>query len=1628
MDAKQIESLLKNLNAQEKKKAGTVSPDYIDFLKDALETAKLLDKSKVFKDSFNAPMKDQFYRQVDKINTIYSGKLGMGSTAAEIESGDEALADLRGELAGLKNVSDMITTADMGIGQQARKMYDNSLQRSQALEWKAKENTDRHARQADEKKVERQLQVMDETRVQWSENMTEQNRNRLDKDSEETINYIIGSANMIGSDKTVDNKAKSSRLNAVNRLQIFYYDNMMLPEQRHALRNITQAQDLQNYVTTTFTEVRTYLEDLRQNDPEKYNNFSDFLQSSENKLGDDLKRVVNTVRYNTWTDWATAEYNAQQELDEYQKLGKQELMQKHGLKTDDQFYFQAMLESNEDYKKNPLNRGVMDVLGMDENALPESIEIGGRQRNLREELHQIKASAYKLASGVTAMYVPEKDGTPHYMNLQEIDSLSTDTFELDRQLGRFTRGLENAGIDLPEKEQLQSFRKEAKNLSLSLSVAERYINDNANADTKETVRPFSMYELQGQMNPDLVRGALNGAAEVQDLTNEINEHYGPQSNSARKEKFPEKRLKLIGDMNTNIKNLTEDVMPKLLKSSTSEEGFFAPLTREQVREAGEAFTKTKDSIADYIRDVRSRREKGEKISEEEDDLYRTVNGMYSYVSEKAKLMDYLDDDRKGKKLSDEIERFNDNEASRRERERETGQPQDSLYDRERINQLTYAMNCKQLMNDGMMIAPFLFEDPQAQRGMELMSMKLAQKNIEDLKKREAALGNVKWENGKRDLTNAPEYRDRFQQVGDYEHIVQYATKNDWNQFEKVMTDAIGRFPDYLKDIEVTDGKGNKTTVNVAQKMSEQIKDAKIDSNIADFMERDFIDDLILGADQNISDVDRDALEYHLKGVKRTLNNAGFSVEAQQALADPFMFIPDGYNEGVMRENINTLFGDQDRTVKQNTMENAKLPVHGTRAKQEDYVDVKMATVRGNFDKTAIDGKEFYTTTEDFRASDFVARIPGEKNVDEVAAALKGLSGREIEEVMAEERKLQFAGAKQAQIQKARDAINKARGSLQQDGRYKNVSDLREFETYDKGEYIESMADLQVMDYLTGVGVRDTNDLRMGFKKNQDGNVELTGLSAANSMKNLPFRTMSAADDKKLVQPEDMLVMSADMYEKVKRWKTALDDPEQKGLTETEKKIFASLNSNQMDGFKRRLNHLTNTIEDPEKTEYSDFKHNRLSKLYGLDVKPGAIRVLNKEQFGQLYLDDLTVGKNEAAPKDKKTAKARNLFDTMADLPQKCSDAIADKIAGRFSDPDEKKFGKGLNSITKSFYLNDKERMDKELNRSMAMHKMQRAAQIMGKAFELSEKTDKEYTWHKVFGDSGRFADIMDSAEKLNSTVADNMNLIADENKYLKNRNAFSPERQKEIENFRSQRLAHIQNLAKEQGQPVPTELPPLAQDQHLFFRSLEAMDELRSKMEKYMDKRKNPSTAFGKERYKTIMDMYNEVNNSIAEYATLTGDTSLSPRTVSATADKPYSAVYSNMYADRTAYEMTTPYYHKTELKKQAENDAIQRGLREMDLRNAARREGRAIPKKEDFTMVDRQEMVVLSEKEVEELKAAAPSKHQDQRKKINIDELKGKEPKKESKIPASKKEPVKVDEKNEVLNNNKPIGPKKGK
>ena len=72
-------------------------------------------------------------------------------------------------------------------------------------------------------------------------------------------------------------------------------------------------------------------------------------------------------------------------------------------------------------------------------------------------------------------------------------------------------------------------------------------------------------------------------------------------------------------------------------------------------------------------------------------------------------------------------------------------------------------------------------------------------------------------------------------------------------------------------------------------------------------------------------------------------------------------------------------------------------------------------------------------------------------------------------------------------------------------------------------------------------------------------------------------------------------------------------------------------------------------------------------------------------------------------------------------------------------------------------------------------------------------------------------------------------------------------------------------------------------------------------------------------RYRAVMELYNRVNESIAFYAALTGDTTVVPMVAKEPDNAPYTSVVSEMYKDQKEYEMTTPYYYDTALKKQAE-------------------------------------------------------------------------------------------------------------
>ena len=114
-------------------------------------------------------------------------------------------------------------------------------------------------------------------------------------------------------------------------------------------------------------------------------------------------------------------------------------------------------------------------------------------------------------------------------------------------------------------------------------------------------------------------------------------------------------------------------------------------------------------------------------------------------------------------------------------------------------------------------------------------------------------------------------------------------------------------------------------------------------------------------------------------------------------------------------------------------------------------------------------------------------------------------------------------------------------------------------------------------------------------------------------------------------------------------------------------------------------------------------------------------------------------------------------------------------------------------------------------------------------------------------------------------------------------------------------------------------------------------------------------------------------------------------------------------------------------LKKQAAFDKTAREIREGDLAMKGRQ-------KDEMTMVDRHEMVVMSDEEFESLKAAAPSKQQNgERKKINIEVLNEQVPKKEKRVGSANKDSAKKDnakaageQKEDILINNNVLKNKK--
>ncbi len=1639
LDTKQIEKLLREEEAAEKKQPGSISQNYLNLLRDALALSKASDV-KGFNRELNAPYKKAFQEKLGEYIGIFQKNLRTKESERMILSGSKTLLDIRVQLRRQPDGSSLLDVIEQ-MGQIEGKKFkplsdiflDNVKNLSDYYEKIAGQNLERQAQQAGEMQIQGMMAANSDNYQKFMKGLSEDQRARIDQESMNTLSDIMLGHSVVMAVPGVEIAKKVKLLRAISWLQEFYFENMLFPEDRFRFRNIDQTSDLVNSVAAVFTEFRDSLGSLKGHglDTASYNNYVEFFNKAESQLKTDLDRMVTTVRYNNWADWAERTQVEQDKLDEYMRLGKQELMRKYGLKTDEQFYFMAMLENNPDrFKDYPNKDAVLYILGLDGTKLPTSVQLDNETVNFQKKLEDAKKKIVDLAVTTVGHYVPENDkGATHYLNQKEIEELSKKTQDLlGSELGYLRpRVLKEAGIEDPQFENFETHYNSIDRLDTALYNAKRFITENNAGVENDELRPFSMYEIQGQVNPDVNNNMMQHVRDLDTKGQELLEVYQEGDKAVKARLKP--AVDALNTLRPMIDKLTKETIPGILtpKADFDTGEVFRPLKPDDLKRPGltEDFVTSANGLRNYMKIIDEKVEKGEEVSPEEQEVYNSVKQLYQRVAPKVDLLYYLNQDPNGQHLSDEIDEYNYLMSQGK---------LDGEYAEGQIKHLNYVMNCRQLMADGQFYPQFLFEDPQSPRASSIVSLKLGLTNRQQLNAREEEINRVPWNaDGTRNINVVSEYMLQEQQLGTRDDLIQYATKNDREGFEKIVDDCLRDMPDFLhramivyKDVDpndLTKTIERRERIDVEKKIRDHLAFYKNDSvqSLMEFSDGTPSEGGLLDA-FDPDELNRRSVRDFVERINRNLLNAGYGKAQQELLDSPS--IPNGYNEGNARNAQSAFFQAGDMMPDTGLLEGAKFPHANSKAGQDNYSDVVVVSQRRNYDSTSLDGETFYTTTKDFRKSDFVGILPDNKQVDGLLKELQGKSGKEMAEILSAKEGQKEGDQPRAEknLNDTRKVVEDLRNAIQEAGKdpksTRTNKNNRSYLLYDTGKQMAAMADLQVMDYLSGIPVRSTDGLRLGFKKDEKGNPQLDSVTAANT-KDKPFLNLSPEEEKKLVQPEDMLVMTREMRDKVVRWR-------EQGLSEAEKASFGKLPKECFQSFQNRLDKLYNVVKASEDHKFRDYDANGMAM--GMGTERGKIRVLEKEDFKKLMLDDLSLGKNSVNPRDMENAPYRNLFDTLSDMPKACNRAMVDKLNARFVGSTSKEFGadipdgKDFNSAQSFHYKFTRDTsisIDMQFAQMETERLIKKVVRTGGRMIDMDNHSDDAYGWHKLFGNSKLFDRCFDAAKEMQETIVEVNELIGQEDEYLRNRNAF---RQKygdkaveAVERERAERLKFAQDLAREQGNPIPQELPKnTSADLCRYRKIVEKMHNYRENIENYLVSRQGANSDFGKARYRDMIDTYNRLNRNMAEFTMLTGDTRFSPR--EATVDADYKLHLSNMYADRTEFEMTTPYYYTTRLKQNVSFEKMILRQNEAMIRKGEMEDN----------VINRKEFTEFTEEDLQEAREAAPAPNK-KRTKIDFNELAGKEP--EANVHRPKKTDSKKDlqnGKNEIMDEKKPsaIGP----
>ncbi|MBR1470376.1 MAG: hypothetical protein IJ600_01885 [Lachnospiraceae bacterium] len=1539
MDHSTLEELYQDIDLEEDGSGYTEA--YTAFIRYAYRLSLALRKAGA-KDASNEALQlemQEYYQILARMQDVFeAGRLREPEEAQALRAGDERLQNLEALqprlrkqvsllLLRLDEAEPLKKAADALLGH-CRKLMEElvTAAKEAEMEQSSEAPSDKQVsdtiseRQYEQSQADSLLEFIRRRREDLETAMQEDEDNGYSTDDHEQIEEMLQIADRMYESDGVPPRFKVVVLRMVSYVQEFYYENMLEDEDRYALRDKEKTKAFISRMQEYLVAMKETLDELPTVDRIES---SDFFKELQDQVVAEAKRVRyigELVRYDRWSDWK--DKDSADEDDPFQQMGMRELMEQNMLRNERQFFFMAMLENNEVYKRSAVNDVVMTVLSLDGTALPEEIEIGGTARNLREELSYIQDKAYNCAALTLEYFAPDADGKPRYLDRSDMDELGTEYMDLNADLMDFCDEVSEAGINNVPLEVLQLVRERLSAYTADFFNASAFVGKHANRHERNTVKPFNIYDLQGQIYPEGGDGLLHYSNILKEQAEMLGAHDYDD---------PEMEP---GSIVEAVTDLTEHLLPEFLQNRSGGK-LFVSLTREEIREMGAVYTELERRLRRYIRETSQQMV---RLSEEEREFLKTAQEVHMRISRMARVYGLLDENEHGDRLAGDIEQYIDDELKRKQEAKEGGAADTSFYSREDACIIRYAMNCKQMMDHEAMLASFLFEDPQDQHGVEYLSRQYNVKLSEVVSRDEEDISKVPWTEGMRDLSEVPGYKDQLEENGTPGHIMQYATKNDWDGFMKVLDQSLRYMPSYVKKVSInTKEEGEKELqvreINVAEMIRKETRNWRtVGGSILDYMDVlggfSGIVQRSSGYDSYVDSRDGIRISGFLHRLQRNLENAGFGADAQRALSDPH--IPDGYNESYARAWGNELFGTLDRTASHNLMPEESIPLAQSGGKTERCTEVTIDFARGNVDHTSLEEDEFYTTVADFRASDFVGGFKNiSRNMEVLQSAIEGLNGQEIVEVFSDIRRNRFDGATEKQITEARRIVRRVQEDVlfqMQEGivKYGENEAGESRDTFGSEKTLADMADLQVMDYLCGVRKRQPEDLRLGFIK-RDGKVCFTSITGADRPQTRPFTHLDPAEEQKLLtHPEDMMVMTADMYEKLIRWRKGLDDIRGSRLTDTEKEVFDSMDPEVMLDFDRRLQRLLGATENPGTTVYRDKKRALLGEGFAPDLKRGSIRVLPRSVFSQLHIEDLAIVVREPEAYKPGIPTAHNIYDLMAEMPQRCTDALLDKGIAFLSGAAGEKFGQGLEGVGEAMFRSQKQAYDMSLHSMMCERLCLRCAQLYGDIAVMEEEAkQKENALLRFFGDGSVFRALGAAAESMRDAILQNYALVEDDRKLSGyGEEGLSAERIEEIMAYRQERLTHAQALSDAQGHLYPEELQPVTKDPYLYYRSLIAMGTFRDKLREYLEKRKAPGNEQGKVRYAAITDLFNEVNRTIAVYAALSGDTTLMPQVAELSGDKSYSAEFKNMFASKEEYEGITPYYYETAHKKKAKADA----------------------------------------------------------------------------------------------------------